>query len=300
MDSIGVAGSQVSRIAIHVIFACGLATMRQFLVTPSLSSFAQLLGIVLDYAMHAAIQSGLLKIKAIAQFRLLQSYGVFFYAAYIYAVVNEMEYERFCAMEKLAGVHMSMQSVVFIDMKVTVPSYIFSAAVMTFTRWHWMGFSNVTPESLAQHLVVAGMMACLVSAMQSQIAAKLESDDASSLLLASRRVLKGVCDGDLVLDRRNHLIVEDASSLERLLHAKTKLSGRNFLDLFLDVDGRQRFLHFLQSEAAPKVSNAAIPPCLRIALQGADGPVSTDVFCTSCAAAGQDCSWPVVWNMDFC
>lgn len=31
-----------------------------------------------------------------------------------------------------------------------------------------------------------------------------------------------------------------------------------------------------------------MPPCLRIALQGADGVVSTDVFCTSCAAAGKD------------
>ena len=124
--------------------------------------------------------------------------------------------------------------------------------------------------------------------IQCHIAARLESDDASSLLLASRAVLRGVCDGDLVLDRRSLCIVEDSTTLERLLNVKRKLSGSNFLDLFLDTDGRRQFLQFLQSEAALEKSKAAIPPCSRIVLQGAHGSVSTDVFCTSCAAAGHD------------
>ena len=210
-------------------------------------------------------------------------------------MANEQEYEQFCVAERISSAVIMMHCVLLIDMSVTLPLSIVSSAVVTFQRWQWMGFSNVTPElmwsTLISHVTFSWIVFSVSYALRSNIATKLESDDASSLLLASRHVLKGVCDGDLVLDRRSHLIVEDASSLERLLHAKTKLSGRNFLELFLDADGRQRFLHFLQSEAAPKVSKAAIPPCLRIALQGADGPVSTDVFCTSCAAAGQDCSW---------
>ena len=75
--------------------------------------------------------------------------------------------------------------------------------------------------------------------------------------------------------------------MERLLKTPKKLADTSFLDLFLDPEGRQNFLQFLRSETAPRQSQG-IPPCLRIALQGAEGPVSTDVFCTSVAAAGEE------------
>ena len=181
--------------------------------------------------------------------------------------------------------HLWFKVSLFLDCKVTVPVYIFGSAVVTLKQWHWMGF---VLSSLVWHVTFAGMMTCVVLAMQYHIAAKLESDDVSSLLLASRCVLRGVCDGDVVVDCCTHRILEDSTSLERLLNVKRKLSGSNFLDLFLDADGRQQFLQFLQSEVLPQERKAAIPPCLRIVLQGAHGPVSTDVFCTSCAAAGQD------------
>ena len=266
------------------------------MMDPSLASLMQLLSPLMGYALHASVQAGFVQLKTKNDFRVLQSFGVACYATFLYGVANEQEYERLWAAERISVPVLVLHCVIFIDVQVTLPISILSSAVISFKRWQCMGFSDVAPElmwsSLVSHVTVAWLVVWLSHALRSNLAAKLESDDASSLLLASRHVLKGVCDGDLVLDRRNYLIVEDASPLERLLHAKTKLSGSNFLDLFLDADGRQRFLHFLHGEASPKTSKAAIPPCLRIALQGADGPVSTDVFCTSCAAAGQDWSCP--------
>jgi len=155
-----------------------------------------------------------------------------------------------------------------------------------------MALSNVKPMLLASTLVsntaACGVVTFIVFAMQSHIEGKLDSKDISSLLVASRKVLRGVCDGDLVLDSRNHNIVDDGSSLERLLKTPKKLVDTSFLDLFLDPEGRQHFLQFLRSETAEKKQSQGIPPCLRIALQGAEGPVSTDVFCTSVAAAGEE------------
>ena len=75
--------------------------------------------------------------------------------------------------------------------------------------------------------------------------------------------------------------------MERLLKTPKKLADTSFLDLFLDPEGRQNFLQFLRSETAPRQSKG-IPPCLRIALQGAEGPAFTDVLCTSVAAAGEE------------
>mmetsp|Transcript_39010 Transcript_39010/g.48310 ORF Transcript_39010/g.48310 Transcript_39010/m.48310 type:complete len:304 (+) Transcript_39010:2-913(+) len=122
--------------------------------------------------------------------------------------------------------------------------------------------------------------------MKRHIAVKLDSDETTSLLSAFRKVLRGACDGALVLDSRNCDIVGDASSLELLLKSDKKLAETNFLDFFLDTESRQRFQEFLQSETA---SESAIPRCLRISLQGAEGPVSIDAFCSSCTAAGQTC-----------
>eukprot|EP00435_Cladocopium_sp_Y103_P034503 s1211_g8.t3 len=275
----------VRRVGIHIVFAYSISIMQQLLLDPSPSSCMQLLGTLGEYALHVLLQAGFIKIKTSTHFRILQCVSTCGYAVYVHGVANEMDHERFCATEKLLAAAIMVQSVVFLDCKVTVPVYIFGAAVVTLKQWHWMGFLL---SRVVWHVTFAGMMTCVVYAIQYHIAARLESDDTSSLLLASRCVLGGVCDGDVVLDCRSHRIVEDSTSLERLLNVKKTLSGSNFLDLFLDADGRQRFLQFLQSEALPQERKAAIPPCLRIVLQGAHGPVSTDVFCTSCAAAGQD------------
>ena len=145
-------------------------------------------------------------------------------------------------------------------------------------------------STLISHIALAAVVSFIVCAMQSSIRAKLESDDALSLLKAFREVFRGICDGNLVLDPQNYKIVGDATSLECMLKAKRKLADTNFLALFSDLEGRQKFVQFLESESAKFLTPrnpGQIPSCLRIVLEGAEGPVSTDVFCTSCAA-GQD------------
>ena len=152
------------------------------------------------------------------------------------------------------------------------------------------GFANVTMmricSTVVSHMCVASAVVFLVYSMQRSIAAKLESGDAFSLLRGFRKVLRGVCDGDLVLDNEFQ-IVGDATSLEQLLKSERQLVGTNFLDLFLDIEGRQCFKQFLNAESASKQMDKmdnrdafALPRGLRVSLQGAEGPISADVFCT--------------------
>ena len=282
----------VQRVIIHLCFWVNLAAMHNLMLNPNQAAFMQMVGPVLGYAMNTAIQTGVVEIKTASQFRILEAVLAGIYAVDLFEVAHVTEFEVFCSMEKMSAVTMLLISVMFIDLKMTVPVYVSGALVLTYKQWQLLGFSRVTPmlmcSTLCSHCVTVVVVMFIVYAMQRHIAARLDSDDTSSLLLAFRRVLRGVCDGELVLDRRNHRIVEDASSLERLLNAKKKLSETSFLDLFLDSEGRQRFLEFLDSESSTKENRATIPPCLRIALQGASGPVSTDVFFTSCGAAGQE------------
>lgn len=111
------------------------------------------------------------------------------------------------------------------------------------------------------------------------IRASLESGDASSLVLGFRRLLRGVCDGDLLLDQ-DFVISDDASGLEHLLKIQ-KLKDKNFLDLFLEDESREAFRSFVDTN-----SQQPMPRGLRVSLQGAYGPVSMDIFQTPIPALG--------------
>eukprot|EP00438_Fugacium_kawagutii_P020420 Skav231258 [mRNA] locus=scaffold411:756762:757643:- [translate_table: standard] len=122
--------------------------------------------------------------------------------------------------------------------------------------------------------------------MRSMIVAKLDSSVASSRMLGFRQVLRGVCDGDLLLDQSSCTILDDASSLERLLKSGKELVRTNFLDLFLDAGSRAGFVEFLNTQEASADANLRMPSALRVMLQGSAGPVSIDVFQTRVSNAG--------------
>eukprot|EP00438_Fugacium_kawagutii_P022543 Skav206053 [mRNA] locus=scaffold587:300912:301805:+ [translate_table: standard] len=66
-----------------------------------------------------------------------------------------------------------------------------------------------------------------------------------------------------------------------LFHSKK--CKTNFLDLFLDSGSREGFLQFIKTQANASTDFGAprMPSGLRISLQGANGPVSVDVFQTN-------------------
>lgn len=82
------------------------------------------------------------------------------------------------------------------------------------------------------------MIVLVVHSIKAVIAARQNSNDASSFMLGFKQVLRGVCDGELLLHQDSCTIVDDACCLERLLKSPKKLSQSNFLDLFLDEQSR--------------------------------------------------------------
>jgi len=119
--------------------------------------------------------------------------------------------------------------------------------------------------------------------LRGRIEASCLSQEQASLVSAFRQMLKGVCDGDLLLDHRFH-ICGSASSLQRLLENNEELSGSSFLDLISSPEGIEDFRKFMvptepseQSERNQK--DTAAPPGLRVALRARGGrTVSVDVL----------------------
>lgn len=295
-----------NKLMIHFSFAVSLATFWKLINSPLLMSFFQFMGPILGYCLDASFHSGLVKIKTNEQFRLLEVVGLSIQVIFALSIGMETDFKTFCVSEKISGVLFFFMSVTIIDRKVTLPLYIFEAIVHIARSWQLIGLDHLTPQivysSLASHIIFAATLAFIDQLIMSNIAAKLDSGDASSLMRGFRQVLRGVCDGDLVLDSRDWSIVEDASCLERLLKCNKALSETNFLDLFLDVESRENFVRFLSKDVAESSGEGdddsscstpsrlgttrSVPRGLRVSLQGATGPVSLDLFCTRLPGQG--------------
>eukprot|EP00438_Fugacium_kawagutii_P009524 Skav209797 [mRNA] locus=scaffold1201:209212:214227:- [translate_table: standard] len=197
----------------------------------------------------------------------------------IFLMWNETDLERLLCNEKFSALSVIFGSLMTLDFKWTLPMHVLSSLISTYKHWQLVGFETVTPTmvftAITWNLGLVILIVHMLCTIKASVVAKRETDESSSLMLGFQKVLRGVCDGDVVLQRSSCTIVEDAACLERLLKSGRKLQDTNFLDLFLDVQSRDAFKKFLAADAG-----ASLPTGLRVSLQGANGPVSMDLFHT--------------------
>eukprot|EP00435_Cladocopium_sp_Y103_P042064 s1400_g11.t1 len=263
---------------IHVAFLFLLATLWRLLQHPTFELCCQLIVSVCGYLLHACSEG---KITTDRHFLYLEVIACSIHFVFALGIASESDLVLFCCQEKMCNLVLFFLSVMLIDLKAVLMLYLVEAMIFTYRLWCLIGLENLTTmvifATLTSHFVLVFTLVLIVHNMRSNIAAKQTSGTASSLMRGFRHVLRGVSDGDLLLERKSCEILDDASCLERLLKSKKKLCETNFLDLFLDAEGRQNFLHFLNVEDP---SAATMPRGLRVSLQGADGPVSLDLFHT--------------------
>lgn len=130
-------------------------------------------------------------------------------------------------------------------------------------------------EKAAGHLLVALAAVFMERSVRARILADLASEDSSRLLSSFRCVLKGVCEGEVVLDSTCKFVGR-TECLEQLLGlAPEELSSKAFVDLLQDEDSHQKFSQFI----AASEETASIPAGLRVSFQTAHGsPCSVDLF----------------------
>ena len=272
----------LQKFLIHLTFVFFLVFLLNAVQNPSFASVLQLFCSSVSYVCHVLLEIGVIKISTEADLWLLQVFSVCSHFAFAISVANQSDINTFVLLERVCTGSMFVVAVVFLDIKITIPVYVCEAAMNTRKHWQLIGLEHLTPlivcASLCYHIFFVASFAFIVHILRSNIAARQSSSDASSLLRGFRHILRGVCDGGLVLSRQSCTIVDGASSLECLLESTKTLQETNFLDLFLDLESRKRFLNFLTNEVQGQPE--ALPTGLRVSLQGARGPVSLDLFCT--------------------
>mmetsp|Transcript_18425 Transcript_18425/g.37956 ORF Transcript_18425/g.37956 Transcript_18425/m.37956 type:complete len:597 (-) Transcript_18425:229-2019(-) len=134
-----------------------------------------------------------------------------------------------------------------------------------------------------QHFVGAmTLSATLEFLIRSRIHALLDVADAETLVSSFQHVLRGICDGDILLNS-NMAIHGPGECLQHLLMNRASLHGKAF-KMLLPPDERQRFADFINAstKAALEPADGARmtpPTCLRVSLCGASNTrVPADIF----------------------
>ncbi|CAK9091757.1 unnamed protein product [Durusdinium trenchii] len=110
-------------------------------------------------------------------------------------------------------------------------------------------------------------------ALRGRIYAQLDSADAESLVSGFRRVLRGACDGEVLLD--NHMnVAQESECLKHLILTDVSLKGRSFQHLLVE-DEQARFGEFIEASTQafgrPDSKDSACPSSLRISLRTSAG-----------------------------
>ena len=111
--------------------------------------------------------------------------------------------------------------------------------------------------------------------LKGRIYALLDAANAESLVSSFRRVLRGLCEGEVLLDSEMN-VSQESECLKHLVLTDVNLKGRPFEQLLADED-QQRFREFI--EASTGALDSAPPFCSRVGLRGSAGiRVAVDIY----------------------
>ena len=209
---------KVAATMLHFIFLVCLTALWKLIHKPCLSSLFEVGSSICCYTLHIFAHS---MVQTEYHFRAFEAITILAHVLFSLGIANERDLVMFDAAERVSQIGSFCASIMLIDVKVTLPLHAFQSTMLTYCRWKLIGFEQLTFYVMSLHvisnIIIGGVLAICIHHIQSLILAQLDSGDASSLVSGFRQVLRGVCDGDVVLNRSTMTIVDDASCLERVL-----------------------------------------------------------------------------------
>lgn len=174
----------------------------------------------------------------------------------------------------------------YLDPWVCIPFQIlYTGAGMLIQVYTCEGFATDFGVFCVSHLfvllIIVASSVFINIALRSRIYAQLDTTDAESLVSSFRRVLKGACDGEVLLDSHMN-VAQESECLKHLILTDVNLKGRSFKHLLADEE-QDRFAEFIESSTQafgmPESADVAPPFCSRVAFRGSAGiGVAADIY----------------------
>eukprot|EP00438_Fugacium_kawagutii_P033125 Skav217297 [mRNA] locus=scaffold1466:172896:182887:+ [translate_table: standard] len=258
------------RACVHIAAMCILGQLLHLRWNQNAHSNLPIFSSMLAWVLHMAVSTNIVPLNRMTSRFLLLAMHVIM-AIWLYGHRGDCQNELI-----LTGIIVSVRFAVatlFVDLQTCVPGQALLSVVETWKAW------NVDPLSvyvtLVQQLTISAFIVFLAGIMEfndrSRIALLTNSE---SMVLSFRRVLRGVCDGEVLLDSKLQISGKAGCLQTLLMTPNSDFSNRKFDELLVE-DERERFQGFVSQQAV--ASSISAPPCLRVSLKHS-GTFSSSTF----------------------
>ena len=172
---------------------------------------------------------------------------------------------------------------VFLNARAWIPSAVVLSVTHFVIYVCKFGFAEVSSMLLLHHFSQL-FLCCLTLAaaeigIYTHLKSVLDKEDDRRMMAGFQKILKGLCDGSLLLDSQM-VVCGSESCLQRLLSTQKSFQGINFSSLIACSESREKFTALVNTSASSQANDAeASPPsCLRVSLSEAGQIVPVDVF----------------------
>lgn len=266
LDQVRVEHRRLStRIMVNLVFFLLVRTLTQCLSSPSASGCAECTLVLVVYLHDLQVANGNVELS-VKQVRLI-NLGLRV-AVFIFAIFNDPEDSPYADKFMLVGtMSISLETLDW----VSTTLHAFSLALLR------LG-TALMRQNLGVHLILEVGSYILVAAVawlyehqtRARISAVITNHETASILAGFRRVLRGVADGDVLLDQ-DFNIVGSQNTLRRLVESDmsdfSHSRDASFVELLSAAD-RPKFLHFVSASASGDISPSSLPRGLRVTLCG--------------------------------
>ena len=130
-----------------------------------------------------------------------------------------------------------------------------------------------------QSVVCCVILTVAESGVRAHLRSEMDKEDDRTMMAGFQRILKGLCDGSLILDSKM-LVRGSPSSLQRLLSTQKKFEDVNFMSLIPCAESKEKFATLLSTPASSQADDAGTSPpeCLRVVLSEGGQEVPVDIF----------------------
>lgn len=266
---------------VHLSAAGCLGMLYALYMNPSVKQLVQLIFCSCVYLLHHVAIAGKLTLNATNLRRLF----VLFQGSFVLFVLATPQSDdgRAIITQGFNACSRMIMAVIFMDTLTAVPLQlaisVAETVVHVMQRQH--SWADIILFAWMQSLVAGAIIAFTVILEHWVISHISVLLDTESMVSSFRRMLRGVSDGEVLLNEDMH-VCEDADCLKHLLMTQSNFKDKHFERLLMPEE-TGRFQDFLKQSMAeerkPDEQRTKIPPCLRISLRGAsDIRVGVDLW----------------------
>ena len=235
------------------------------------------------YLLDAGVVSGRIQLTGRAMTCISWFAASYFHISWAAGISSSTSTTEHLMTALLSSMAHMVVGLVFLNARAWIPSAVGLSVTHFVIYVYKFGFAEVSSMLLLNHFSQL-FLCCLTLAaaeigIYTHLMSVLDKEDDRRMMAGFQKILKGLCDGSLLLDSQM-VVCGSESCLQRLLSTQKSFQGINFSSLIACPESREKFTALVNTSASSQANyaEASPPSCLRVSLSEAGQIVPVDVF----------------------